>query len=833
MITDRGFLFSLKGEVCPNMNRFLVVLSIFLGLAFLAAQRNTTDAQTAGLTIFGLTSSNSLVSFNSSTPGTIASTVAITGLAPDETLLGIDFRPRNKTLYAVSSANRLYTINTTTGAATVVGTAAFTPAVAGTGIGVDFNPVPDRLRLTTDTDQNLRLNPDTGAVAAMDAALAYATGDVNAAANPNMAGTAYTNSFDFATSTTLYGIDSTLNILVRQGSIGGAPDSPNNGKLTTVGALGVDTTDQVGFDIAAPNDAAFASLTTQGATSSSLYTINLNTGAASLVGAIGATTTIRDIAIPVSFIPSAQQAGFAVVNAASFTGDVIAPESIVSIFGAFQTTNNQSASATTMPLPTTLAGVKVSVNGTDAPLFFAGANQINALVPAGTVDGQATFTITDTTGAPRSGTVSITRTSPGLLSVNATGVGTATGLFTSDGVQFLPLINPDGSERALDPGTAAQPNYLILFGTGIRNAPADNPTDGNGVAESVTATIQGVPAQVTFAGRHSDFIGLDQINVKIPAELAGIGKARVRLVVNGQPSNAVTLTLGGTAPAVVANNLSIGQTIGGALAATDQVTRDEAGRTFFFDAYQFSTSALTGLSIDVRSSVFDPAVILFKRGPNNTLTPVGTDDDLGGLGDGDFVNKNALLLTAVAESGDYVLFVTSSTRNENGVGGYTVRLSGNAIQPAAYGANINGTFGPGDVQTSAGDYIDAYYFAGVAGDRVQLTMSSTAFDPLLILNSNDGDVAAFDDNSGGGTTAQILGVLPDTGLYVLVATPFAANAVGAYNLTLTKVTAAATAAKSIVRPDGAPARFTLKRLSPEVLEDSRFEKFTTRRVITQ
>jgi uncharacterized protein (TIGR03437 family) len=815
------------------MKRLLVLLSISLGLALLVAQREGAGAQTSGLTIFGLTSTNSLISFNTSTPGTIISTVAITGLSPDETILGVDFRPRDKQLYAVSSASRLYTINTATGAATVVGTTAFTPAVVGAGVGVDFNPVPDRLRVTTDTDQNLRLNPATGAVAATDAALTFATGDVNAAADPNMAGAAYTNSFDFATSTTLYGIDSTLNILVRQGSIGGAPDSPNNGKLTTVGALGVDTTDQVGFDIAAPNDVAFASLTVTGATSSSLYSINLNNGAATLVGAIGGGAVIRDIAIPVIFIPSAQQAGFAVVNAASFTGDVIAPESIVSIFGNFQTTNNQSASASTTPLPTMLAGVKVTVNGTDASLFFAGPTQINALVPAGTPDGQATFSITDTTGVQRAGTVSIARTGPGLLTVNTAGTGTASGLFTTDGVQYLPLINTDGSERALDPGTAAQPNFLILFGTGLRNAPADNPADGNGVAEAVTVTIQGVPAPVVFAAKHGDLAGLDQINVKIPAELAGIGKALVRVVVNGQPSNVVTVTLGGTAPAVVANNIAIGQTIGGALAATDQVTRDEAGRTYFFDAYQFSTSALTGLAIDVRSSVFDPAVILYKRGANNTLTPVGTDDDLGALGDGDFVNKNALLLTAVAESGDYILFVTSSTKNENGVGGYTVRLSGNAVQSAAYGANINGSFAAGDVQTAAGDFIDAYYFTGVAGDRVQLTMSSTAFDPLLILNGNNGDITAFDDNSGGGTTAQVIGVLPDTGIYVVVATPFAPNVGGDYNLTINRVTSAAAAAKTIIRPDGSPARLALKRISPEALEDTRFEKFTTRRVITQ
>src|SRR5262249_5884619 len=86
--------------------------------------------------------------------------------------------------------------------------------------------------------------------------------------------------------------------LVLQGSMGGSPVSPNDGQLTTVGALGVDTTDQVGFDIAPTTGVAFASLTTVGTTSSStLYTINLATGAATMIGPLGGSPTIRDIAV--------------------------------------------------------------------------------------------------------------------------------------------------------------------------------------------------------------------------------------------------------------------------------------------------------------------------------------------------------------------------------------------------------------------------------------------------------------------------------------------------------------------------------------------------------
>ena len=111
----------------------------------------------------------------------------------------------------------------------------------------------------------------------------------NAGANPNIVGSAYTNSFSGTTTTTLYGIDSVRDILVTQ-------IPPNAGTLNTVGLLGFDTTDQVGFDIFFLGNLAFASLTAVGG-GSSFFSINLATGAATAIGAIGNGLLISDIAI--------------------------------------------------------------------------------------------------------------------------------------------------------------------------------------------------------------------------------------------------------------------------------------------------------------------------------------------------------------------------------------------------------------------------------------------------------------------------------------------------------------------------------------------------------
>jgi hypothetical protein len=247
-----------------------------------------------GELVYGVTTSNLLISFNSGAPGTILSSVAITGLQTGETILGIDFRPATKQLYGLGSTSRLYTINLVTGAATAVAPQ-FTPALSGTAFGFDFNPTVDRIRITSSAGQNFRLDPST-ATAVIDTNLAYASGDVNAAATPRVVGSAYTNSFSGATSTTLYDIDSNLDILVTQ-------NPPNNGTLNTVGPLGFNTSDLVGFDISRVSSIAFASLTAPAGATSQLFTVNLTTGAVTLVGTIGGGVALNDIAIVPAAVP--------------------------------------------------------------------------------------------------------------------------------------------------------------------------------------------------------------------------------------------------------------------------------------------------------------------------------------------------------------------------------------------------------------------------------------------------------------------------------------------------------------------------------------------------
>ena len=239
-------------------------------------------------TAFLVTSTNTLVSVNLQTPS-IVTQRPIVGLVgvPAETSIGIDFRPANGLLYLATrdatNTGRIYILNPNTGSVTFV--SVLSVLLSGTLFGVDFNPVPDRLRIVSDTTQNLRVNVDTGAVT-VDTPLSAA----------GVAGAAYTNNFAGTTATTLYDINTTAGTLVLQGGINGVP-SPNLGQLTTVGPLGVVPTNAA-FDIVTNGgiNSAFGILTVAGVPG--LYTVNLSTGTATLIGQIPGIGTVNGLAIP-------------------------------------------------------------------------------------------------------------------------------------------------------------------------------------------------------------------------------------------------------------------------------------------------------------------------------------------------------------------------------------------------------------------------------------------------------------------------------------------------------------------------------------------------------
>jgi Ca2+-binding RTX toxin-like protein len=279
-----------------------------IGTGAVPVQGFAVQSDLGGTPIIGLTAPNTLLRFNSNSPSTVA-TVALTGVPAGETVVGIDFRPATGQLFglgvnAAADTASVLNIDPQTGTVTVVGGMSGQVALVDAGgnpvdlpdagYGLDFNPTVDRLRVVTSTGLNFRVNPVTG--------LAVDGNTTAAGINPDGAisggtttvdATAYTNSFSGTTATTQYTLDANTDQLFIQ-------NPPNSGSQTTplpvtLNGASLDFTAVNGFDIPAnvrvsasnapAAGRAFAALTVGGSTN--LYTIELSTGAATQLGAIG------------------------------------------------------------------------------------------------------------------------------------------------------------------------------------------------------------------------------------------------------------------------------------------------------------------------------------------------------------------------------------------------------------------------------------------------------------------------------------------------------------------------------------------------------------------
>jgi len=202
-------------------------------------------------------------------------------------LIGFDFRPADGSstkLYALTDRGRLLLIdlNNVSGAPTVIST--LSPRFAGGFQSLmDFNPVANALRIIGSNDQNFAVvNANGGNLnqTVVQTRVAYASGDVNAGADPNLCGGSYTNNIAGATTTIFYAIDYDLDTLVTIARPLTATGSSNTGggQLQTIGrvvnANGVPinfnpTTD---FDIYTPNIGVNLLI---GVNNMTMYTIDL------------------------------------------------------------------------------------------------------------------------------------------------------------------------------------------------------------------------------------------------------------------------------------------------------------------------------------------------------------------------------------------------------------------------------------------------------------------------------------------------------------------------------------------------------------------------------
>lgn len=244
--------------------------------------------------------------------------------------------------------------------------------------------------------------------------------------------------------------------------------------------------------------------------------------------------------------PAHQIAVLSCVSAASFLGNSLATESIVAAFGAELATSTEVAAA--QPLPTLIGETQISVldsQGTDriAPLFFVSPTQINFQIPPGTAAGKAQVTVFLNGEAVAAASPQIELVSPGLFSANASGQGLVVGLalrVRADGSQrFEPLARFDEEKQQfiaapIDLGPETDQVFLVLFATGLRN---------RSTLGSVQVRIGGAHADALYAGPQGSFVGLDQINVPLPRDLAGRGEVEVTVMADGVAANPLSVAI--------------------------------------------------------------------------------------------------------------------------------------------------------------------------------------------------------------------------------------------------------------------------------------------------
>jgi hypothetical protein len=263
------------------MIRFCVLASLLVAPMF--------GGRVSAEPLYMVTAENVLAQYDTAAPSDLVHSVTISRafFFDMELVAGIEFVPATGDFYAIGASGRPYSLNPSTGEAL---TANLGPP-AGTHIGFAYDRGEDILRVGGTARRNLAYRPagDRPFLLREDPAFAYAPTDPGVGISPSLMGAAYAS--DSQGASRLYLLDSLRDVLVME-------DPPYSGILHTIGPLGFDFNETGGFAVSLTTGIAYAALLPSNSLQSSLYEINLATGAATIRGPIGGGLVITGLAIP-------------------------------------------------------------------------------------------------------------------------------------------------------------------------------------------------------------------------------------------------------------------------------------------------------------------------------------------------------------------------------------------------------------------------------------------------------------------------------------------------------------------------------------------------------
>lgn len=249
-----------------------------------------------------------LIFFDTKRPDVIRRVVWIYGATAGQSIMAVDFRPRDMALYGLgynpaTGLGQMYHIDMVTGQATALSVTPIKLALGSDATvitGFDFDPVADFVRVTASNGLNVRISPVNGQIITTDRPYMYAETDAYSGTSASLGAIAYTNSYYGTQNTQLIGIDYSTGALV-------SFNKPSTGvmnsvlNMQTIVGTGTYTNGNLDiyYDAGAKQNLGYitTNLYTDGAPYAQLYTLDPVSGATGYVGRIGAGIAVRDIAV--------------------------------------------------------------------------------------------------------------------------------------------------------------------------------------------------------------------------------------------------------------------------------------------------------------------------------------------------------------------------------------------------------------------------------------------------------------------------------------------------------------------------------------------------------
>lgn len=241
--------------------------------------------------------------------------------------------------------------------------------------------------------------------------------------------------------------------------------------------------------------------------------------------------------------------------------------------------------------------------------------------------------------------------------------------------------------------------------------------------------------------------------------------------------------------------VAMGQVMTGELTDTDPALAE--GNGAYYDLYRITLRKGQRLSIEMAAPGDLDSFVSIGRMVADTLAVDETDDDSGG-------EKNARLRFTPKEDGTYI--IRAQALDANSTGSYTLKVTERVVRAPvivnlADNALTNGAISDSDDEADDGSLFDAYRIMARAGEKVTITMRSSAVDSYLALGRMiDGEWAqlAYDDDGAGGNNARVEFAFEEDGEYLVRANTVGAGKTGAYTIRLERI--------RLVRPPAPPAR---------------------------